>query len=224
MFGFNGIVNSVDKKIIKLMREKVNINPQTLEQWCKEDTEIASSIVRELAQYLFPKPEVEILEKDSAGDQYFKVDIILHFPEWTQQATDELEKETYPAYSYAFQVKTHKGQADDFVGFYGETGVSYKGQSYPCPGVIYCDAKKLSQAITVDNVKKLGYMTSSIIHPEITEAIDIINKRFIRAAKKEGPYLYLDYRPFKNFFDPWVWTALAQLKIISIGGGRIILN
>lgn len=214
----------VDCTITSKMREKLKMDPELLKKWEKEDGEIASSIVRELARFLHPTPKVEILDKDTAGDQYFKIDIILEFPEWTQPAEGNIPEQVHPAYTCAFQVKTHKGQADTFIWEYGENGVSYNGQVYPCPGVFYCNSETLGEAITVDNVKVLAEFTHSDIHPEITEAIHLIHTRFIKVAKKEGPYLYIDYRPFQKMFDPWVWDALCRLKVISIGGGRIIIN
>lgn len=213
----------VNKKVASKMQEKIDMDKNKLEQWYNEDGEIASSIVRELAQFLFPTPNVIVLEKDTAGDQYFKVDVILEFPEWVEPSTGDLPEMVHEAYTCAFQIKTHAEQAEIYMEEYKD-GVKYKGQVYPCPGVFYCNAKTLSEAITVEGVETLGAFTNAILHPEISKAIDIVNTNFYRVAQREGPYLYLHHRPFQKFFEPWIWDALQRLKILSVGGGRILLN
>lgn len=224
MVDFGGIDETLklDKKIKKRMNEKVNIDKQTLDKWEETDMEIVTSIVRELSYYLFPTPDVTILEKDTAGDQYFKVDIIMDFPEFTLEATDidNLPETTFPARSIAFQCKSSKVAAENFIDKYKD-GVVYKGKKYPCPGVYYNNADTINECFTIEQLKNLGEFTNSIVHPKIIAGIDILLK-LKKIAERDQVYVYLDQRRFQPLLDSWVWSALEKFKFISTGGGRII--
>ena len=207
MFGYTGLVYGIDNKLEKKMKENIPIKPRTLEEWERDDTELVSSIVRELSKYLYPRPVVEILEKNSAGDQHFKVDIIMTFPDGRK---------------IAFQCKTQKEYAEKFMLQY-LNGVKYKGQVYPCPGVYYCYSKTIEEVFTFEQVSTLGEFVGAQIHPSIINAITLL-KQLKGVANKEGKYTYLPYRQFWGLLKPNVWQALQRFKVVTIGGGRIILH
>lgn len=207
MFGYTGLVYVIDNKLEKKMNENVPIEPRTLEEWERDDIELVSSIVRELSKYLYPQPVVEILEKDTAGDQHFKVDIIMTFPDGRK---------------IAFQCKTQKEYAEKFMLQY-LNGVNYKGQVYPCPGVYYNDSKSIEEVFTFEQVATLGEFVGAQIHPSITKAVSLL-RDLKKVAYKEGKYIYLPYRQFWGLLKPNVWQVLQRFKVVTIGGGRIILH
>lgn len=209
MFGHIGLVYEINSKLENKMKEQVQIDPATLEHWEQTDNELVSSIVRELAKYLYPSPIVEVLGKATAGDQYFKVDVIMTFP-------------GLPERKIAFQCKTHKEQAEDFVIKYAN-GVTYKGQVYLCPGVYYNDAKSIAEVFTFKQLRALGDFVGAQIHPEIIEGVQLL-KRLKSVAYTDKVYTYLPYRQFWGLLKPNVWTTLQRFKVVTIGGGRIILN
>jgi hypothetical protein len=212
MFGFHGIVLELSQKEIKKMKEEINIDNPTLTGWDKQEPEYVTSIVRELCKYLYPTPEVEILDPCTKGDQLFKVDVILHFPEC----------EGEPARSIAFQCKSSKVGAEEHMAKYAK-GVKVDGKVYPCPGVYYNSTKSMADLFTLEQVKALGDFVGAVIHPELLEAIDLL-KKISKVAKHDGVYSYLEYDRFRSLLPATKWHALQRFKYVSIGGGRIILN
>lgn len=204
------------------MNDKLNIDYKKLDEWNDNDDEIVTSIVRELAWYLFPRPEVTILDKDTAGDQYFKVDIILDFPEYTITAdkSENIPETKYLSRTIAFQCKTQQEAAERFVEKYKD-GVKYKGQTYPCPGVYYNNAQNINECFTMEQLENLAEFTHSIVNPEFIKAIELLES-LKRIAERDRLYTYLDQRRFHNLFDSSIWDSLERFNYVTKGGGRII--
>lgn len=217
VFGFvNSVINVETKQMEDLLKEKQFIPADKLEAWEKDDYEVATQITKELAQWLFPRPHVYVFPKDSAADQHFKVDVMFTFPAWSE-ADPEGNKIDYPERKVIFQIKTHEGQAETFLHMYGKKGVTYKGQSYPCPGVWWVQGDlSWQKALT------LAKFTNSLIHPELEKGIKLLQKLRDVLGVKSPQGTYLEYRKVKAMLSPFVWEGLQALNLITLAGGRVI--
>lgn len=212
MFGYNSKVTVINLTIKNIMKEKVDIDSSVLAEWDSQPEEYVTSIVRELSKYLYPTPIIEILDKETAGDQHFKVDIIMTIPECDGQ----------PERIIAFQCKSCEQASIEFLDKY-TNGVYYKGKQYECPGVYWNESKSLNEVFTWEQLKVLGEFVGAVIHPDLIEALNLL-KHLEKVAEKDRFYTYLEYKRFYKLLTPDVWDALQRFKVVTIGGGRILLN
>lgn len=212
MYNFGTALELTETKMNKL-RKPIDIEVTTLNEWDKQEVEyldIATPLIKEMVQYLYPAPEVVEMAKDSVGDQIAKIDLVLKYPEIVEDGVVVSDGRLV-----GFQVKSSLKGAELHMEKNKE-GSFYDGVFWPCPGVFWCDE------ISLESVIALAKFTGGCLNPEISEAIALLDKIKDLASKcEQGLYFEAKAIQKKLITNPIVWKALKEFGIVYIAGGRM---
>jgi uncharacterized protein YdhG (YjbR/CyaY superfamily) len=92
----------------------------TDDSWEQLNNILANRYVRDMCRWLYPKPEIIEVNKNSVGNLVFKISIILKFPEIKDTITDKESEEIEEiviskAKTIAFQIKSSEQSAKEHI-------------------------------------------------------------------------------------------------------------
>lgn len=215
MYNFGTTLILAKKDLSKMNKQQIGIEGvATLNEWDKDEKDIATPLVIKMCEYLTPQPTIHEFDKDSVADQIIKVDIALEFPELRDKDDEGNEYISSPHKIVGFQIKSSEHNALRHMEK-NQDGVFYEGTYYPCPGVFWCTEVNLSVLIEFAN------FTGGLINPEIEEAV-LLMEKLRETAQKGLQGRWLDYKRVRKFLKSKQWEYLQELRVITLAGGRVI--